>query len=51
MTNNIWGVVCENKVLLQSPLDTDLIVDLVQDGVKLLFDPKLQRLKVRQCTA
>lgn len=24
----------------------DLVIDMVQDGIKLLFDPKLQRLKV-----
>lgn len=30
----------------QRPLDTDLVVDMVQDGLRLLFDPKLQRLKM-----
>lgn len=30
----------------KSPLDTDLVLDLLHDGVRLLFDSKLQRLKV-----
>ena len=30
----------------QRPLDQDLAVDLNQDGVRLYFDPKSQRLKV-----
>ena len=34
-------------VPFQSPLDADLVIDMVQDGVRLLFDPKQQRLKVR----
>ena len=31
------------------PLDQDLSVDLNQDGVRLYFDPKSQRLKVMLC--
>ena len=31
----------------KSPFEVDLVLDLVQDGIRLLFDPKLQRLKVQ----
>jgi len=30
----------------QRPLDMDVVIDLTDDGFKLLFDPKLQRLKM-----
>ncbi|KAL5477986.1 hypothetical protein EMCRGX_G024858 [Ephydatia muelleri] len=30
----------------QQPLDVDLVVDLVEDGIRLIFDPKCQRLRV-----
>lgn len=35
-------------VVLQSPLSHDLILNLTQDGIKLLFDAFNQRLKVRK---
>ena len=31
---------------LQFPLDMDVVIDMTEDGVRLLFDPKNQRLKV-----
>eukprot|EP00731_Ephydatia_muelleri_P023427 Em0015g1010a len=30
----------------EQPLDVDLVVDLVEDGIRLIFDPKCQRLRV-----
>lgn len=30
----------------QTPLDVDIVLDMTNDGVKLVFDPKSQRLKV-----
>ncbi|XP_064391487.1 phagosome assembly factor 1-like [Halichondria panicea] len=30
----------------QIPLDVDIVLDLTNDGVKLIFDPKAQRLKI-----
>lgn len=30
----------------EQPLDVDLVADLVEDGIKLIFDPKCQRLRV-----
>lgn len=35
-----------NYYLLQTPLSHDLILNLTQDGIKLLFDATNQRLKV-----
>ena len=32
---------------LQQPLDKEIVLDLTNDGVKLIFDQKCQRLKVR----
>lgn len=36
-----------NQNLHQFPLDMDLVVDMTEDGIRLIFDPKNQRLKVR----
>ena len=30
----------------QQSLDVDLVADLVEDGIRLIFDPKCQRLRV-----
>lgn len=32
--------------MLQNPLEVDLIINLPQDGIRLFFDPILQRLKI-----
>lgn len=34
--------------LLQQPLQMDLVISLSQDGIKLIFDPVCQRLKVSE---
>ena len=34
----------------QFPLDMDVVIDMTEDGVRLLFDPKNQRLKVGTCS-
>lgn len=33
--------------LFQNPLAVDLVISLPQDGIRLIFDPVVQRLKVR----
>lgn len=33
-------------LLFQNPLEVDLVINLPQDGVRLIFDPVVQRLKV-----
>lgn len=35
-----------NRFYFQNPLDVDLIINLPQDGIRLFFDPIVQRLKV-----
>ena len=34
------------EMFYQQPLDVDLVADLVEDGIRLIFDPKYQRLRV-----
>ena len=38
-------------IIPQTPLDVDIMLDMTNDGVRLVFDPKSQRLKVstRKC--
>ena len=50
--HEFW-ISCESAVAIsicftlhQYPLDMDVVIDMTEDGIRLLFDPKNQRLKV-----
>ena len=34
------------KLIFQNPLEVDLVINLPHDGVRLIFDPVVQRLKI-----
>jgi hypothetical protein len=44
----VWRCFIERRCyLFQNPLAVDLVISLPQDGIRLIFDPVVQRLKVR----
>ena len=45
---NFWWTLfwtCLNLIFFQDPLNVDLVINLTNDGIKLIFDPINQRLK------
>lgn len=41
-----YNEIINHYIHLQNPLDVDLVINLPHDGIRLIFDPVVQRLKI-----